>query len=134
MPFRSPLPRASMPARILIAEDHLDSRAALSALLEAIGFEVVQAANGREAVDLAIAEAPDLVLMDMMMPEMDGFEATRAMRAHPLLDKIPIIAVTAMEGAQTIAFGSGVSDYVAKPVDTRLLINKIEQLLQQQRA
>jgi CheY-like chemotaxis protein len=123
-----------MPARILIAEDHLDSRAALSALLEALGFEVLQAANGREALELAGTASPDIVLMDMMMPEMDGFEATRAIRSDPRFGRVPIIAVTAMEGAQTIAFGAGVDDYVPKPVDARMLLNKIERLLQQLRA
>ena len=114
---------------ILIAEDHLDSRDALRALLEAFGYRVIVAADGRQAVDMAISEHPDLVLMDIMMPEMDGFEATRALRGDARTANLPIIAVTAMEGAQQLALQAGADDFVRKPVDIRGLVAKVHRYL-----
>lgn len=114
---------------ILIAEDHLDSRDAMRALLEAFGFHVIVAVDGRQAVEVALAEAPDLILMDIMMPEMDGFEATRRLRQHQSTAGIPIIAVTAMEGAQRLALQAGANDYVRKPIDIRGLIAKVHDWL-----
>jgi CheY-like chemotaxis protein len=116
-------------ATILVAEDHLDSRDALQTLLEAFGFEVLVAADGREAVDLACDYTPDLILMDIMMPELDGFEATRLLRSDGRTRHVPIIAVTAMEGAHRLALAAGANDFVAKPVDTRRLLQKIEALV-----
>jgi CheY-like chemotaxis protein len=115
--------------RILIAEDHLDSREALKALLEAFGYNVLLAVNGREAVDRALAEHPDLILMDIMMPEMDGLQATRELRRHEALRETPIIAVTAMEGAHELAVQAGATDCVGKPVDIRRLMAKVRELL-----
>lgn len=114
---------------ILVAEDHMDSRDALRALLEAFGYRVIVAADGREAVALAISEHPDLVLMDIMMPEMDGFEATRAIRNDARTARLPIIAVTAMEGAQQLALQAGADDFVRKPVDIRGLVAKVHRYL-----
>lgn len=116
-------------ARILIAEDHLDSREALRILLEAVGYQVSTAGDGRTAVELATAELPHLILMDVMMPELDGFEATRQLRQHAHTHAIPIIAITAMEGAEHLALEAGADDYMAKPVDTRALLRKIQELL-----
>jgi CheY-like chemotaxis protein len=116
-------------ATILVAEDHLDSRDALRALLEAFGYDVLVAVNGREAVELAIAQQPDLILMDIMMPELDGFEATRTLRRDGRTASTPIIAVTAMEGAQQLAMQAGASDYVRKPIDIRGLIAKVHSWL-----
>lgn len=95
---------------ILIAEDHLDSRDALRALLEAFGYHVLEAANGRQAVEIALMHDPDLILMDIMMPELDGFEATRQLRRHEATHTTPIIAVTAMEGAHQLAIQAGAND------------------------
>ena len=114
-----------MTATILLAEDHLDSREAMRALLEAHGYRVVEASNGREAVERALEERPDLVLMDIMMPEMDGFEATRVLRSQESTSGLPIIAVTAMDGAQRLSIQAGANDFVAKPIDTRGLLAKI---------
>jgi CheY-like chemotaxis protein len=122
------------PATILIAEDHLDSRDAMRALLEAFGYVVTEAVNGREAVDLARSELPDLILMDMMMPELDGFQATRMLREQEGTGAIPIIAVTAMEGARQLALQAGANDFVRKPVDTRTLLTKIRSWLDRQTA
>jgi CheY-like chemotaxis protein len=114
-----------MTATILVAEDHLDSRDAMRAILEAFGYRVVEAVNGREAVDLALQDPPDLILMDIMMPELDGFEATRELRRHARTRSTPIIAVTAMEGAQALALQAGATDFVRKPVDIRGLVGRI---------
>ena len=117
---------------VLVAEDHLDSRDAMRALLEAFGYHVIVAVNGREAVDLAQTHRPSLILMDIMMPELDGFEATRVLRARPEFDGIPIIAVTAMEGAQQLAMQAGANDYIRKPIDIRGLIAKVHNWIQPQ--
>ena len=117
-------------ATILIAEDHLDSRDALRALLEAFGYHVLEAANGRQAVEIALMHDPDLILMDIMMPELDGFEATRQLRRHEVTHTTPIIAVTAMEGAHQLAIQAGANDYVRKPVDIRRLVAKVHDWLQ----
>ncbi|MBX6365371.1 MAG: response regulator [Gemmatimonadetes bacterium] len=118
--------------RILIAEDHLDSRDALRALLEAFGYAVVVATNGQEAVDAALNETPDLILMDIMMPVLDGFEATRQLRRRPETRRTPIIAVTAMEGARELALHAGADDYVRKPIDIRVLLAKVNGLLERE--
>ena len=122
-------PRPDAGSVILVAEDHLDSRDALRALLEAFGYQVVVAVNGRQAVDLALANGPDLILMDIMMPELDGFEATRELRRHESTALTPIIAVTAMEGAHQLALQAGANDYVRKPVDIRGLVAKVHNWL-----
>ena len=114
---------------ILIAEDHMDSREALSALLEAFGFNVVPAINGREAVDLAREAPPDLILMDIMMPELDGFEATRLLRDFPDTRDIPIITLTAMDGARSLALDAGANDFLAKPINSRVLLEKVRDWL-----
>jgi CheY-like chemotaxis protein len=116
-------------ARILIAEDHRDSRDALRELLEAFGYEVKVAENGRVAVDMAAAWPPDLILMDIMMPILDGLGATEIIRAKERTHSTPIIAVTAMEGGQERALAAGCTDYVRKPIDMRMLLGKVTSLL-----
>jgi CheY-like chemotaxis protein len=110
---------------ILIAEDHPDSRDALQTLLQVHGYRVTTAADGREAVERAAAEVPDLILMDIMMPIMDGFEATRTLRAEPRFDGVPIIALTAMDGARELVLAAGCDDYLAKPIDIRTFLARI---------
>lgn len=114
---------------ILIAEDHVDSREALSALLEAFGFQVVPAVNGVEAVQLARESLPDLILMDIMMPELDGFEATRRLRGFPDTRDIPIITLTAMDGARSLALDAGANDFLPKPINSRTLLEKVRSWL-----
>ena len=116
--------------KILIVEDHRDSREALKALFEAFGYVVTEATNGRDAIQAALKERPNVILMDIMMPEMDGFDAARRIRAIPDIALTPIIAVTAMEGARELALQAGMSDYVRKPVDIRGLLNKVSGLLE----
>jgi two-component system cell cycle response regulator DivK len=111
--------------KILIVEDHRDSREAMRALFEAFGYDVVEATNGLEGVEAAHRERPHLILMDLMMPELDGFSAARRIRAIVGLEHTPIIAVTAMDDAHELALQAGMSDYVRKPVDIRGLLNKV---------
>lgn len=117
--------------KILIAEDHLDSREALRELLQAFGFEVVEAINGQQAVQAARHERPCLILMDVMMPVMDGFEAIRLIRQEPSMNGTPIIAVTAMDGARELALHAGANDYLGKPIDIRRLIGLVNGWLSQ---
>jgi two-component system, cell cycle response regulator DivK len=119
---------------ILVAEDHPDSRDALQMLLEVHGFQVETAADGRKAVDKATALRPDLVLMDIMMPEMDGFEATRLLRSRPEFDSVPIVALTAMDGAREMVLAAGCDDYLSKPIDVRTFMDRVRVWLETGRA
>jgi CheY-like chemotaxis protein len=116
------------PKRILVAEDHRDSLEAMRLMFEAAGYHVITAENGLQAVAKAQSEGPDLILMDMMMPAMDGFTATRTLRERSLA--VPIIAVTAMEGARGRALEAGVNDFVPKPIDFRELFRKVRRWLE----
>jgi CheY-like chemotaxis protein len=121
---------AGGPSTVLIAEDHLDSREALSALLDAFGYHVVAAVNGREVLRLAREIGPDIILMDLMMPEVDGFEATRALRKDPSTRHTPIITLTAMDGARELALQAGADDFLAKPIDSAHLRQKLQAFLE----
>ena len=112
-------------ARILVAEDHTDSRDALQALLEAHGYTVTIATDGREAVERAQSVRPDLILMDIMMPVVDGLTATRQLRGQRELDRVPIIALTAMEGGREQALAAGCDDHITKPIDLSSLFQKV---------
>ena len=116
---------AAIKPTILIAEDHVDSREAMRELLEAFGFEVIEAGNGRQAVSVALEQGPRLILMDVMMPEMDGFQAIKELRKQPATRTTPIIALTAMDGARELALHAGANDFVRKPVDIRRLIGLV---------
>ena len=115
--------------RILVVEDNEDNRRILLYRLKKIGeFEIIEAANGEEAVAAVQAGAPDLIFMDLKMPVMDGWEATRRIRALPEGTTIPIIALTAqaMAGDEQKALANGCNDYLAKPVvDPELVREKI---------
>ena len=126
---RSNVRPASTDPTILIAEDHLDSREALGALLEAFGFRVISAVNGAQAVEMARARRPDLILMDIMMPELDGFEATRQLRGIPETCEIPIITLTAMDGARSLALDAGANDFLPKPINSGVLLKKVRSWL-----
>jgi CheY-like chemotaxis protein len=110
---------------VLIAEDHHDSREALRSLLEVYGYRVHTAVDGREAVDKALSLRPDLILMDIMMPHIDGFEATRRLRSLPEFRQVPIIALTAMEGARDMVMSAGCDDYLSKPIDVRTFLDRV---------
>ncbi len=123
-------PASSEPAAtILIAEDHADSREALRVLLEASGYRVHVARDGREAIERAHAVHPDLILMDIMMPELDGLEATRTLRASEEFRQVPILALTALEGSREHALEAGCDDHMLKPLDVRTFLSKIERWL-----
>lgn len=117
--------------KLLLAEDNEDNRDALSRRLQRRGFAVVFAGTGLEAIARAEAEKPDLILMDMNMPELDGWEATRRLKESAATRDIPVIALTAhaMSGDREKALGAGCSDYHTKPVDLPRLLAQIEAIL-----
>jgi len=118
-------------ARILLVEDNEMNRDMLSRRLARRGFDVLIAENGQSGVELTVSERPDLVLMDMSLPVMDGWEATRRLKGDPNTSTIPIIALTAhaMASDREQALEAGCDDYDSKPVDLTRLVRKIEQLL-----
>lgn len=118
--------------RILVVEDNEENRDALSRRLQRRGFEVLFAADGKAGVEMAKTEKPDLVLMDMNMPELDGWEATRQIKADPGSQNIPVIALTAhaMTGDRERALEAGCTDYHTKPVEFPKLLAQIEAILQ----
>ena len=105
--------------KVMVVEDFEDSRFSLCKLFESEGYDVVEAANGKQAVEVAELELPDCILMDLSLPIMSGIEATRAIRKIPNLINTPIIAVSAHDTKNFLqdALGSGCNDYVIKPVD-----------------
>lgn len=117
--------------RILLVEDNEMNRDMLSRRLSRHGFDVLIAVNGEAGVELAASEKPDLILMDMSLPVMDGWEATRRIKANPGTSRIPVIALTAhaMASDRDMAIEAGCDDYDSKPVDLSQLVRKIEQLL-----
>jgi two-component system, cell cycle response regulator DivK len=118
-------------AKILLVEDNEMNRDMLSRRLIRRGYEVVFAVDGAEAVAKAASEAPDLILMDMSLPVLDGWEATRKVKSGDATRAIPLIALTAhaMEGDRDKAMGAGADDFDTKPVDLDRLLGKIEALL-----
>jgi two-component system cell cycle response regulator DivK len=119
--------------KILVVEDNLDNRRILVYRLRRIGdFDILEASNGQEALSIAESETPDLIFMDLKMPVMDGWEATRRIRARESGCRVPIIALTAqaMAGDEQKALAAGCDDYVAKPiVDPNIVRYKLERLL-----
>jgi len=120
-----------MSTRILVVEDQADNRRILHDLLSSVGYELLEAVTGDEGVALATTQHPDLILMDIQLPGMDGYEATRRIKADPALHHIPIIAVTsyALSGDDAQAFAAGCDSYVAKPFSPRALLAKVREYL-----
>ncbi len=120
-----------MSKRILVIEDQEDNRRILRDLLTSAGYEVVEALTGEEGVSLAEAQRPDLILMDIQLPGLDGYGATRRIKANPALRQIPIIAVTsyALSGDEAKAMAAGCDAYVTKPFSPRVLLAKIREFL-----
>src|SRR5262249_27244876 len=118
-------------AKILLVEDNEMNRDMLSRRLVRNGFEVLMAVNGQEGVDLTRTEKPDLVLMDMSLPVMDGWEATRTLKADKATKAIPVIALTAhaMESDRAQAMEAGCDDFDTKPIELPRLLGKINALL-----
>ena len=118
--------------KILLVEDNEMNRDMLSRRLARKGYDVVMALDGRQAVEMASAENPDLIIMDMSLPVIDGWEATRQVKAAPETRAIPVIALTAhaMAGDREKAIEAGCDDYDTKPIDLPRLLGKIASLLQ----
>lgn len=118
-------------AKILLVEDNEMNRDMLSRRLTRNGFEVVLAVDGQQGVDIALAQKPDVILMDMSLPVLDGWEATRRVKADPQTTAIPVIALTAhaMEQDRAQAMAAGCDDFDTKPVDLPRLLGKINALL-----
>jgi two-component system cell cycle response regulator DivK len=123
-----------MSPKILVVEDHEDNRRIIRDLLTAHGFEVVEAVTGLEGVREAERHTPALILMDIQLPEIDGYEATRRIKSQPDLRHIPIIIITsyALSGDDLKAYAAGCDEYVSKPYSTRKLLTKIRKLLPEQ--
>ena len=120
-----------MSKRILVVEDQEDLRVVLRVLLTGSGYEMLEAADGRDGVAKALAELPDLILMDIQLPILDGYEAIRQIKADPNLKSTPIIAVSsyAMKGDEEKARASGCDDYVTKPYSPLQLLRIIRGFL-----
>ena len=118
-------------SKILLVEDNEMNRDMLSRRLERKEFEVAIAVDGQAGVNMASSESPDLILMDLSLPVIDGWEATRQIKADPATQAIPVIALTAhaMAGDEQKALAAGCDDYDTKPVNFSRLLGKIESLL-----
>jgi signal transduction histidine kinase/ActR/RegA family two-component response regulator len=117
---------------LLLVDDDKDNRELFSGMLATVGFRVLNAGDGREAVEKTAAEKPDLILMDIQMPEMDGLEAIRRIRALPDVAQVPIIALTAlaMKGDRELCLEAGANDYLSKPIALRKLVKAIRSQLE----
>lgn len=117
--------------KLLLVEDNEPNRDMLSRRLQRKGFEIVMALDGSQAVEMALSESPALILMDMSLPVMDGWEATRQIKANPATRPIPVIALTAhaMAGDREKTIEAGCDDYDIKPIEFVRLLGKIEALL-----
>jgi two-component system cell cycle response regulator DivK len=120
-----------MTSRILVVEDNPDNRVLITDVLTSLDYDVIVAVDGEEGVSKANSEKPDLILMDLSLPLVDGWTATRRIKAVPELQHIKIIALTAhaMVGDREKALEAGCDDYVSKPIDLRELAGKLAQYL-----
>ena len=120
--------------KILIVEDNEMNRDMLSRRLARRGYEISMAVDGKQGIDAAESEAPDLILMDMSLPEIDGWEATRRLKSNEKTLNIPVIALTAhaMVGDKEKAIDAGCDDYDTKPIEFDRLLGKIEAFLQKE--
>jgi len=120
-----------MSKRVLVIEDQEDNRRIIRDLLASAGYEMIEAVTGEEGLALAETQRPDLILMDIQLPGLDGYETTRRIKANPALRQIPIIAVTsyALSGDDLKAMEAGCDAYVTKPFSPRALLAKIREYL-----
>src|SRR6476659_3589022 len=116
---------------ILVVEDQMDNRQILRDLLGNAGYDLLEAENGVEALTMVAQRRPDLILMDIQLPVMDGYEATRRLKSDPATKSIPIIVVTsyALSGDETKAREAGCDAYVTKPYSPRQLLGKVREFL-----
>ena len=115
---------------VLVVEDFEDNRFMMRRLLEMSGYYVVEAVNGKQAVEKAESERPDIILMDLSLPQLDGLAATRQIRGRDGMDKVPIIAVSAHDSADfhAQALAAGCNEYVTKPIDFDQLVQLLDRL------
>ena len=120
-----------MSKKILVVEDTEDNRQILRDLLSAAGYDLLEAVDGESGVALAGSDKPDLILMDIQLPVMDGYEATRRIKADPALRSIPVIAVTsyALSGDEEKTRAAGCDGYIAKPYSPRQMLAKVREVL-----
>jgi DNA-binding response OmpR family regulator len=117
--------------RIVVADDETDVRELIAYRLGRSGFEVVEAADGEQALRLARAEPPDLLVLDVMMPKLDGYELTRRLRADPATQRVPVILLTARAQEDDISrgFSAGADDYLKKPFNPDELVARVRAVL-----
>lgn len=132
----NPIPDPYAPSRVLIADDDRATRSLLRLAMEEDGHEVLDAENGIEAIDLFKQERPDIVLLDAVMPEMDGFVCCETLRSLPGGDSIPILTITVLDDRESVdlAFAVGATDYVTKPIHWPVLLQRVRRLLAAHRA
>jgi two-component system cell cycle response regulator DivK len=121
-----------MSKRILVVEDDAQNSYLIGFILERSGYEVVTAADGQEAVETVEGGAPDLVLMDMLLPKMNGYEATRRIKSMASMASVPVIALTAysMKGDREKILEAGCDGYISKPIDPETFVSEMEEYLQ----
>jgi two-component system, cell cycle response regulator DivK len=117
--------------RIMVVEDYEDTRMLLKQTLEMLGYSVLEASNGQEAVDIADREHPDLILMDLDLPILDGIAATQRIRQQEHMESVPIVAVTAypLSYSRVKAFAKGCNEYMPKPIDMSELARVVDRYL-----
>lgn len=115
---------------VLVVEDFEDNRFMMKRLLEMSGYQVVEAVNGNQAVEMAVSERPDIILMDLSLPQLDGLAATRRIRAQDGMGKVPIVAVSAHDSADfhAEALAAGCNEYVTKPIDFDHLVQLLNNM------
>ena len=119
---------AGAPRTILLVEDNEDNRRIYSTILSHAGYRVLEAVDGERGIALAIAEIPDLILMDVSIPKINGWDATRRLKANPATSAIPIIALTAhaLAADREKAVGAGCDGYIAKPAEPRFVLAEVQ--------
>jgi CheY-like chemotaxis protein len=124
------IPCSSM-VKVLIVENHADMREILVTIVELMGFATITSQNGKECIEKALAEKPDLILMDIMMPEISGWETTQRLRRHAETKDIPILAATVLFRPSDLqrCIDAGCNDYIVKPFTAKELRRKIETLI-----
>ncbi|GAB1420050.1 response regulator [Anaerolineales bacterium] len=116
---------------ILVVEDNQDNMTLIVDILESLDYIVLQASDGQTGIDIARSHTPDLILMDLSLPIVDGWKATKTLKNDDMLNTIPIIALTAhaMVGDRERALEAGCDDYISKPIDLPLLVEKLNQFI-----
>ena len=120
-----------MAKKVLICEDNPVNRVLMRDLLAVDGHEVIEAADGLRGIELATSDPPDLIIMDIQMPVMNGYDAIKVLRGNPTTARIPIVAITsfAMAGDREKVLDAGADEYISKPIDTRLFRKLVKQRL-----